>query len=67
MLKSILAQFHRTTKPLCLADLQATLALDAGVIEGMLQTLVQRGRLTEIADAAVCHSCPVRGGSWVPP
>ena len=62
MLKSILAEFHNATRPLCVADLQAALALDAGVIDGMIQTLVQRGRLLEIVDAAVCHTCPVRGG-----
>jgi len=75
MLKSILAEFHHATRPLCVADLQAALALDAGVIDGMIQTLVQRGRLLEIVepasapvgrrncvDAAVCHTCPVRGG-----
>ncbi len=62
MLKAILTQFQQADHPLCAADLQAALALDLGVIEGMLQTLVQRGRLLEIVDTAGCHTCPVRGG-----
>jgi hypothetical protein len=62
MLKTILAEFHQADHSLCAADLQAALALDLGVIEGMLQTLVQRGRLVEVVDASTCHTCPVRGG-----
>jgi hypothetical protein len=66
MLKEILAEFRHTTTPLCAADLNAKLAVDTCALEGMLQTLVQHGRLVEVTDGAnVCHACPVRGGCVV--
>ena len=62
MLKSLLAEFRTAARPLCAADLRTALALDTGVIEGMIQTLVARGRLVEVVDPAGCTTCPVRGG-----
>jgi adenine-specific DNA glycosylase len=62
MLKQLLDQFRHASRPLCAADLRAALALDPGVIEGMIQTLVARGRLVEVVDPATCHTCPVKGG-----
>lgn len=63
MLKEIMAEFRQTPKPLCAADLHAKLAVDKGALEGMLTTLVQRGRLVEVgAPADGCSVCPVRGG-----
>ena len=66
MLKEILAEFRQTPMPLCAADLTAKLPVDSRALEGMLQTLVERGRLVELANAAgACHTCPVRGGCVV--
>lgn len=62
MLKALLDEFRHATRPLCVADLRAGLALETGVIEGMIQTLVARGRLVEVTDTAACHTCPVKGG-----
>ncbi len=66
MLKEILAEFRDATMPLCAADLNAKLAVETSALEGMLDTLVQSGRLVELAAAAgACHVCPVRGGCMV--
>lgn len=63
MLREIIAEFRQATMPLCAADLHAKLAVDTRALEGMLDMLVQRGRLVEVGGAAdACHACPVRGG-----
>ena len=66
MLSAILATVRRAGKPLCLADLSRELGIDEPALEGMVETLVARGRLRAIRfDGPGCDACPVRGGCFV--
>lgn len=66
MLASILAAVRAAGRPLCLADLSRELDIEESALEGMLETLVARGRLRAIRfDGPGCEVCPVRGGCFV--
>lgn len=66
MLSAILATLRSAGKPLCLADLSRELGIDEPALEGMVETLVARGRLRAIRfDGPGCEACPVRGGCFV--
>ena len=66
MLKQILAEFQAAKAPLSLPELSQKLALEPGALEGMLQTLLQRGRLQEIRPIAHdCAACPAKGGCFI--
>lgn len=66
MLKQILSEFEQAQTPLCVDELSRTLAIEAGALEGMLDTLVQRGRLQVIDPAGYdCPACLARGGCTV--
>ena len=66
MLRQILAEFQNTRQPLCLDELSQKLAVESRALEGMLQTLVQRGRLLIIDPAQQgCVACPTRGGCMI--
>lgn len=66
MLTRILVAIRTAGRPLCLADLQRELGLDAAVLEGMLETLVARGRLrVERYDDPGCGGCPIRSGCFL--
>ena len=63
MLKQILTQFQEARTPLCVDELSRTLDIDADALEGMLDTLVQRGRLRVIDPTDYdCVACPAKGG-----
>jgi hypothetical protein len=63
MLKQILAEFEQSPATLCLDELSRKLAVTPSALEGMLETLVQRGRLLAIsATHSACQSCPARAG-----
>ena len=63
MLKQILAEFQQTKTSVCLDELSRKLEIETSALEGMLQTLVQRGRLQEIGPTPYnCVACPARGG-----
>ncbi|HXV97502.1 MAG TPA: FeoC-like transcriptional regulator [Anaerolineae bacterium] len=63
MLKQILFEFQQSDRPLCLDELSYSLAIEPGVLAGMLQTLVQKGRLQEIGlHHNACVACPARTG-----
>jgi hypothetical protein len=66
MLSAILATIRDAGRPMCLSDLSAALHLDEAALEGMLQTLVNRGRLRaiEYVDDG-CSTCPVKGGCFI--
>lgn len=66
MLRQILQEFQQASTPLCAAELSQKLAIDPAALEGMLQTLVQRGRLLEIDPGQqLCVACPARGGCMI--
>jgi hypothetical protein len=66
MLKQILAEFQAAQTPLGVAELSQKLALDSGVLEGMLQTLLRQNRLQEIKPIGYdCATCPVKGGCFI--
>jgi len=66
MLRAILAIMTPAAGAVCVEDLAARLDVSAGALEGMLQTLVQRGYLVEVADtASPCSACAWRGGCLV--
>lgn len=63
MLHEILDALGQSTGALCLEDLAQRLDINQAALAGMLQTLVQRGYLVEVADAASpCSACAWRGG-----
>ena len=66
MLSAILATIREAGRPLCLADLSRELGIDEPALEGMVETLVARGRLRAIDfDDEGCTACPVKGGCFI--
>jgi len=66
MLRAILSAIHDAGKPMCLADLSRDLDIEESVLEGMLETLVARGRLRAIVfDDAGCTACSVKSGCFI--
>ncbi len=66
MLSAVLSTIRDAGRPMCLADLSRELDIDEPALEGMVETLVARGRLRAIAlDDAGCTACPVRGGCFI--
>jgi predicted transcriptional regulator len=61
MLAKILAEFARERRPLSSRELASTFGKDLEVIEGMLETLVNSGRLVELGREGPCDQCPARG------
>jgi hypothetical protein len=66
MLSAILTTIRDAGRPLCLSDLSTALHIDEAALEGMLETLVNRGRLRaiEYVDDG-CTTCPVKGGCFI--
>jgi hypothetical protein len=69
MLARIIAVIEAAGRPMCLADLRRELDIDEAALDGMLATLVARGRLRLIrggdAAADACGGCPVRSGCFI--
>jgi hypothetical protein len=66
MLGRILTTIRDAGRPLCLSDLHRELDVEESALEGMLQTLISRGRLRALRfDEAGCGGCPVRSGCFV--
>jgi hypothetical protein len=66
MLARIMAAIQAAQRPVCLADLRRELDIEASALEGMLETLVARGRLRALRfDEAGCGGCPVRSGCFI--
>ena len=66
MLGTILAAVLAAGRPVCLAELSADLGIEASALEGMLETLVARGRLRTIrAERLGCGGCPVKSGCFI--
>jgi hypothetical protein len=66
MLSAILSAIRDAGKPLCLADLSRELGIEESAVEGMVETLVARGRLRALAfDDGGCTACPVRSGCFI--
>ena len=66
MLTDVLGAIREAGRPMCLADLSRDLGIEQSALEGMLQTLVARGRLRVIAyEDAGCIACPIKGGCFI--
>jgi hypothetical protein len=66
MLARILTTIRAAGQPLCLADLHRELDVDESALEGMLDTLVARGKLRAVRfDDAGCGGCPIRSGCFL--
>ena len=66
MLGRIIEAIRAAGKPMCLADLSRHLDIEESALEGMLETLVARGRLRTIRfEGDACATCPVRGGCFI--
>ncbi len=66
MLSVILSAVRDAGKPICLADLSRDLGIEESALEGMLETLVARGRLRAVVfEDAGCTACPVKGGCFI--
>jgi hypothetical protein len=66
MLSAVLAAIREAGKPMCLSDLSSELHIEESALEGMLETLIARGRLRaiEFVDEG-CGTCPVKGGCFI--
>jgi len=66
MLSGIVEAIREAGRPMCLADLSRDLGIDEPALEGMLETLIARGRLRaiEFVDDG-CTACPVKGGCFI--
>jgi hypothetical protein len=66
MLSRILVAIRTAGRPLCLADLRRELDVEEAALEGMLETLVARGRLRVLRfDEPGCGGCPIRSGCFL--
>jgi hypothetical protein len=66
MLTRIMAAVRAAGHPLCLADLGRELQFEDSALEGMLDTLVARGRLRAIRSTdAGCGGCPIKSGCFI--
>jgi hypothetical protein len=66
MLATILRAIGEAGRPMCLADLSRDLGIEESALEGMLETLIARGRLRAIAfDDEGCTACPVKSGCFI--
>ena len=66
MLARILATIGDAGRPMCLADLGRGLEIEESALEGMLDTLIARGRLRaiEYTDDG-CGACPIKSGCFI--
>jgi len=66
MLARILATIGDAGRPMCLADLGRGLEIEDSALEGMLDTLIARGRLRaiEYTDDG-CGACPIKSGCFI--
>ena len=63
MLQQILAEFQSGHPSLSVADLSRRLEVDPAALEGMLRTLVAKGRLIALSDdGSGCQACPLQRG-----
>lgn len=63
MLHQILAAFHTGQPSLSLVDLSQRLGVEPAALEGMLHTLVIKGRLFALSDdGSGCQTCPLQRG-----
>ena len=67
MLGRILTAIRMAGQPVCLADLSRDLEIDEGALEGMLDTLVARGRLRAMRriEEEGCGGCPIQSGCFL--
>jgi hypothetical protein len=66
MLRAVLHAVRDAGKPMCLADLSRDLGIEQSALEGMLETLVARGRLRAIVfEDDGCTACPVKSGCFI--
>ena len=66
MLAAILSAVRTSGRPMCLADLSGELGIDEPALEGMLETLVARGRLRTIQfEDDGCSACPIKSGCFL--
>jgi hypothetical protein len=66
MLGHILEAIRAAGRPMCLADLSRETGIDGSALDGMLGTLVARGRLLAIGPASTpCGACPIRSGCFI--
>ena len=66
MLRDILSAIEGAGRPMCLADLSRELGIEEPALEGMLETLIARGRLHAIEyEAKDCLACKVKSGCFI--
>jgi hypothetical protein len=66
VLSDLLGAIREAGRPMCLADLSRDLGIEQSALEGMVETLVARGRLRAIVyDDAGCTACPIKGGCFI--
>ncbi len=66
MLSAVISTIREAGRPMCLADLSRDLDIEESALEGMLETLVARGRLRAIRfEGDACETCPVKGGCFI--
>ena len=65
MLQDIIKLFERTDRPTSLSEMARTLGVQESALEGMLDTLVRKGKLVEVGgdDGCAAGSCASRCGA----
>ncbi len=65
MLKDIIRMFEQSERPTSLSEMARTLGVQESALEGMLDTLVRKGKLVEVGAEAGCASgsCGSRCGA----
>ena len=60
-LREVLHHFEAQTAPVSLQQMAREMALEPGVLEGMIAYWVRKGRLREVSSTGqTCHSCGIR-------
>lgn len=66
MLAGIVDAIRLAGRPMCCADIAAVVDIDERALEGMLETLVARGRLGASEPGELpCDACPIRSGCFL--
>ena len=63
MLKRILDEFRKSSRPLDLHELSQRLGIESSALDGMLQLLLRQGKLNEVSPSTeACTNCAGRIG-----
>lgn len=63
MLIQLLEILRQSQGGMAISEISRRLGTDAGVVSGMLQVLIEKGRIVQIGpDGLICGTCPLQSG-----